>query len=145
MICEETVKVFCNEDITKIENYDKAIADTTKTWQCHHRLEIMPFSKKEISVKKMEELGLYYNRPANELIFLTETEHKALHLASRNKSKPTIKKDTHFTEEQKKKLYATRQNRCWVTNGVKNKWIRKDEPIPNGYFPGFVTEKTRLK
>ena len=22
-----------------IENYDKAIADTTQTWDCHHRLE----------------------------------------------------------------------------------------------------------
>lgn len=24
-----------------IENYDKAIADTTQTWDCHHRLELM--------------------------------------------------------------------------------------------------------
>ena len=26
-----------------------------------------------------EDLDLYYNRPANELIFLTNSEHKALH------------------------------------------------------------------
>lgn len=29
MISKETVELYCNGDITQIENYDKAIADTT--------------------------------------------------------------------------------------------------------------------
>ena len=33
------VKKFCCEDISKIENYAAAIADTTQTWECHHRME----------------------------------------------------------------------------------------------------------
>ena len=32
-------KKYCKEDISKIKNYDKAIADTTKTWHCHHSEE----------------------------------------------------------------------------------------------------------
>ena len=30
---------YCRGDISKIENYDKAIADTKTVWHCHHRLE----------------------------------------------------------------------------------------------------------
>ena len=78
MICIQTVKDFC-KNFTEIENYDKAIADTTQTWQCHHRLEISPTGK-HISRIRLTELGLYYNRPANEFIFLTESEHKKLHM-----------------------------------------------------------------
>ena len=40
MICIKTAKKFCKDDISKIENYDKAIADTTQTYECHHRLEL---------------------------------------------------------------------------------------------------------
>lgn len=40
MINERLAKAYCRDDIYKIENYDKAIADTTQTWICHHRLEL---------------------------------------------------------------------------------------------------------
>ena len=30
---------YCCEDISLIENYDKAIEDKTQYWHCHHRLE----------------------------------------------------------------------------------------------------------
>ena len=40
MICLATVKRFCN-DYSKIENYDKAIADTTQTWEVHHKMELI--------------------------------------------------------------------------------------------------------
>ena len=35
-----TVKYFCKDDITKIENYELAMADTEEVWHCHHRLEL---------------------------------------------------------------------------------------------------------
>lgn len=35
MINEKQARKYCKEDISKIKNYEKAIADTTKTWQCH--------------------------------------------------------------------------------------------------------------
>lgn len=39
MICLDYrhAKLWCCEDISKIENYDKAIADKTQTWVCHHK------------------------------------------------------------------------------------------------------------
>jgi len=77
MICEVHVHAFCNGDITKIENYDKAIADNTQTWHCHHRLEIH-----EDYINSSEDLklmNLYYNRPPEELIFLTNVEHRKIH------------------------------------------------------------------
>lgn len=73
MICKRSAKKFCKDDISKIENYDKAVADTTQTWICHHRNGI------DRSREELKSLGLYENRPASELIFLTKSEHRALH------------------------------------------------------------------
>ena len=77
MINHEYVKRYCKDDISLIENYDIAISDTTQTWVCHHRLEIQ--NGISISIKELKEKGLYFHRPANELIFMTEHEHKILH------------------------------------------------------------------
>ena len=94
MICEKRVKQFCCEDISLIENYDKAIVDTTQTWHCHHRLEIQ--GDKTFSVREMIEMKLYYDRPASELIFLTLAEHTKIHFNG--------KKCRKFSEEHRKKL-----------------------------------------
>lgn len=40
MINTYQARLFCKDDISKIENYDKALADTTQTWQVHHRDEV---------------------------------------------------------------------------------------------------------
>ena len=40
MINERMANKFCKDDISKIENYDKAKSDTTQTWECHHKLEL---------------------------------------------------------------------------------------------------------
>lgn len=52
-----------------IENYDKAIADTTQTWEVHHRREEL------YSQKDLKDRGEYYDRPSEEFIFLTKAEH----------------------------------------------------------------------
>ena len=78
MINEKTAKTFCCEDLSLIENYDKAIADTKQTWECHHRGEILPCGR--FSRADLKKFGLYYKRPVSELIFLTPTAHRQLHL-----------------------------------------------------------------
>ena len=75
MIDVYRAKKFCKEDISKIENYDKAISDTTQTWHCHHRTEIWW----NCSKKDLIDNECYYNRKACELIFLTPEEHVKLH------------------------------------------------------------------
>ena len=62
------ISCFCT-DLSKVENYDKAISDETQMWHCHHRNERF-YTKDELI-----ELGLYYNCPPCELIFLTPKEH----------------------------------------------------------------------
>lgn len=80
MISLGTVKRYCKE-FTKIENYDKAITDKDKTWDCHHRNE------KFYTKKELKDLGLYYNRPPCELIFLTVEEHGKQYHKGRQQSK----------------------------------------------------------
>lgn len=90
MICIRSLKKFCKEDPSMIENYDKAIADNTQTWHCHHRDEIrtLPSGMKVIrSRKELIENDRYYNCPANELILLTISEHNKLHHAGNTYAK----------------------------------------------------------
>lgn len=41
MINEKQAKKYCRDDLSKIENYEQAIADTTRTWHLHHRNAIL--------------------------------------------------------------------------------------------------------
>lgn len=79
MINEKNAKSYCKDDISKIENYDKAIADTTQPWHCHHRLELTLDGEFALSRADLIRLNMYYNRPYFELIFLTNCEHHRLH------------------------------------------------------------------
>lgn len=81
------------KDYTKIENYELAKKDNFKGWVCHHRLECVETGAVVNSSRQdLIDWNIYFNRPADELIFLTRKEHRALH--TRNK-----------TEEVKEKLY----------------------------------------
>ena len=99
MINEYRVEKFCCEDIRNIENYEKAIADTTQMWHCHHRRECVDgvfTSRKDLIAN-----GLYYNRPANELIFLTRTAHRSLHCKDPNVWMKLIKGRDRLETKQK--------------------------------------------
>lgn len=108
MVNENYAYAYCIEDISKIENYDKAIADTTQTWVCHHRLEMQdePFNSAEYLKKN----NLYYHRPAAELIFLTRGEHTKLHSTGRRLSEESCRKISEsnkgrkFSKEHRRKL-----------------------------------------
>ena len=88
MINEYYAKLFCKEDISKIKNYDKAIADTTQTWHCHHMTETWW----NCTRKELIENECYYHRKACELIFLTPEEHKRLHMKGVTRSEETRRK-----------------------------------------------------
>lgn len=62
-----------------IENFEKAKADNFEGWHCHHRLELHPDNTIRFTVESLKKLGLYYKRPANELIFLKIEEHARKH------------------------------------------------------------------
>ena len=98
MIYLKNVKKFCRDDISLIENYDKAIADKTQVWDCHHRRETI------YSAKELIDIGEYYNRPACELIFLTKSEHNRLHHLGKH----------HSAESRKKMSEARKGNPSWM-------------------------------
>lgn len=83
MISEGQALKYCCEDVSKIENYEKAVADS-ETWDCHHRAEILPCGN--FSIADLKKFGLYWHRPACELIFMLHSEHIKLHTAGVAKS-----------------------------------------------------------
>ena len=87
-----------------IENYSKAIADNSEIWACHHRLETHNSDGErrlvDILGTELIALDLYYDRPPEELIFLTQSEHMRLHRIG----KPGAMKDKHHSEETKRKM-----------------------------------------
>lgn len=127
MICEYTVKRFCSGDLALIENYDKAIADDSQTWHCHHRMEIQPDGTR-LSKKWMVEHNIYYDLDPCMLIFLTDSEHKKIHTTGRKITEKMreafrkIGKDTkhdnfkgkHHTAESRAKTSAKLKGRKLV-------------------------------
>lgn len=79
------------EQIEQIENYELAEKDNFNGWDIHHRLETHNSDGQRrlvnISVAELIALDMYYNRPANELVFLTNSEHTKLHRTKQNCSK----------------------------------------------------------
>lgn len=73
MINIEKARLYCNENIEDIENFYKALSDKNVVWHIHHR------EGETISKKELVERGMYYHRPANELIFLSPLEHCLRH------------------------------------------------------------------
>lgn len=131
MICESTVKKYCCEDISLIENYEKAII-SDEVWDCHHRLEIQ--GELNFSVKELEKNGFYWNRPACELIFLTQSEHRILHNINRECG-PMCGK--HHSEETKKKISeankghkVSNETKKKISEGNKGKQWMKGENNP---------------
>lgn len=71
------------EDVTKVENYEKAKADNFVNWVQHHRLETHNSDGErrlvQITAEELKVLDMYYNRPVEELIWLTRAEHINIH------------------------------------------------------------------
>jgi len=91
---------YCCESLENVENYEKAKADNFEGWHLHHRLETHTSDGEkrlvDISMKELKALGMYYHRPANELLFIKDTEHIKIH--------NTGKKGHSMSEEGKQRV-----------------------------------------
>ena len=136
------------KDYENIENYEKAKADNFVGWCCHHRKGVY------IQTEELQALGMYYNRPASELIFLTVSEHRKLHKFSeetKNKmseahkghtvSEETRKKISeamkNMSEEHKNKISEATKGRHWFNNGKINIMAKE---CPPGFMPGMLNK-----
>lgn len=107
---------FCN-CIELVENYQEAKKDNFKKWQIHHRLETHNSEGKlrliQLSREELKALDMYYNRPAEELIYLRLAEHTRLHFTGTPASKEKKMKISQalmghtFSQETKDKISAT--------------------------------------
>ena len=149
-------KQYCKEP-EKIENYQLAKKDNFKGWECHHRLETHTPDgirrEVDISQEKLKALGMYYNRPPEELIFLPASEHRAF---KKGKNNPFYGKK--HSEESKKRIGEKSKGRChseeskkrisvahkgntytkgmhWFNNGKINKVCFE---CPPGFVPGML-------
>lgn len=97
MISEGPQSRYCEEDLSKIENFYEAYNDKTQIWEIHHRLET------DLGKTRQEliDANLYYSRPAKELIYLTKSEHVRLHNIGAKRS-----------EELRAKMRKPHKKRC---------------------------------
>ena len=139
MINEQYAYKFCKDDISKIENYDKAVADNTHTWHLHHRLELTIDGEFAHSRTDLIRLGMYYHRPYFELIFLTKGEHCRLHAkgcsAETLQKRCNANKGNKFTIETRQKMSKSMkgkhigktlssETRQKIAEAVKARWAR---------------------
>ena len=158
---------FC-KDYINIENYEKAKKDNFKGWQCHHRIGV------DIPREKLKALGMYYNRPAEELIFLTTSEHAKLHSEGRSPTDETRRKMSealkgekhpfygkHHSEETRKKMREAQKGRQFSEETRKKMseahkdhkgkhWYNNGKEnkfcfeCPDGFIPGRIKRKGPL-
>lgn len=112
--------MYCTEP-EKIENFEKALADNFEGWVCHHRLQTWTSDGDrrlvDISAAELKALDMYYNRPPEELIYLTKAEHTSLHTKGKPKSEEHKKK---IGEANKNTSDETRRKKREANIGEKN-------------------------
>ena len=134
MISEKFARKYCRDDISKIENYEKAIADTTQTWDLHHRLELTLDGEFALSREQLQMHDMYYNRPYYELIFLTHAEHRRLH-------------GMNVSDETRKKMSESNKGRSAWNKGKKCKPITEEHArkMHEAWKGKHHTEESRRK
>lgn len=101
-----SAKKFCRDDISLIENYSEALADTTQVWYVHH---INGEPSTGFSKADLIKMNMYYNRPASELKFVTYKMHDAIHGNSTNWGKAN--KGKQLSTEHKRKIAIARKGK----------------------------------
>lgn len=124
MINERQAKRYCKEDLSKIKNYDKAIADTSQTWDLHHMTETWW----NCTAKDLIDNECYYGRKACELIFLTPAEHRRLHKKGK-KRKPFSEEHRRKMSESHKGRTFTEEHRKKIAAAAKKRWENKKEVV----------------
>lgn len=131
-------------DETLIENYDKAIADKSQMWVCHHRRELDPDRK---TINELIELGLYWNQPPEALIFMTKSDHMRLHGKGNNNPMAGKSSWEKCTSEQKAERVAKFVASIKGKNNGKTMWNNGKTTVfsyecPPGFVKGMLRRKT---
>lgn len=110
------IKDLCSE-YWLIENYEQAVNDV-KMWECHHRLEVSDDGLHTVYTQKdLIKRDLYFNRSADELIFLTKNEHRKLHQNTIEFKEKFIGRE--FSDETRKKMSEAKKGHIPWNKGEK--------------------------
>ena len=131
-------KSYCSEPLDLIENYQQALAENFKGWDIHHRLEIQPDGTR-VSRQELKDNGLYYERPANELVFMRHGEHRMLH----NIGNTYMKGHKHSEESRKKNSLAHRGKHASAETRKKQSEANSGENNP--FYGKHHTKESRQK
>ena len=135
-------KYYC-KDYQNIENYEAAKKDDFKNWEVHHRLETHNSDGErrlvDITADELKALDMYYNRPADELIFLTIYEHSRLHM-----------KGKHLSEETRRKIGAASKGNKYAlgykhSEEAKNKIAEAMKGEKNPFYGKHHSGETKKK
>ena len=133
MINEKQARKYCKEELSKIENYEKAIADTTQTWHCHHMTETWW----NCTAKDLIDNECYYNRKACELIFLTPSEHTSLHSKGKIQTEETCRKKSESLKGKNKGKIFSEEHRRKISEAKKGK--------PSPFKGKKMSDESRIK
>ena len=127
---EKKLKRVC-KDFQDIENYEEAVK-STEQYDLHHRKEIERLDDGTVVLRSMKDLkyfDLYYHRPAEELIFLSHSEHMSIH----NKGKKNSAETRAKMSASRKGMFSGDKHPRWkgdqVTDQTKRKRLRKQRQI----------------
>ena len=110
----QRMKDYCSEPLSHIENYQEAMNDPTQTWVLHHRNEIDNGVFRTPSELMAD--GMYWNRPASELIFLTRAMHNHIHLQN-----PTSRAKFHGNNAGKRLPPHSSERKAKIRNALRDK------------------------
>ena len=134
---------YCCESLELVENYAAAKADDFKGWDIHHRGEILPCGR--FSTDDLKKFGLYWNRPASELIWLRHDEHIAMHSAGNSYAKGNkSNKGKHLSEETRKKLSEANKGKH-LSEETRQKMSEAKRGENHPFFGKHHSEESRRK
>ena len=96
-------KRYCKDRIELVQNFYQAKADGFEGWCIHHRMEICQDGT-VVYRDDLKDKGLYWNRPAIELIFMKTADHMKLH----NSHKHTKQHNKNISEAVQKGIASRR-------------------------------------
>ena len=142
-------KSYCSEPLELIENYQQAKADNFAGWCIHHRRETPPDGTR-VSVQELIDQGLYYGRPASELVFMKVGEHHSLHNKGNNHSEETRRKMSAalkgrtFSAEARLKMSAAKRGKN-LSDETRKKISESNNGENNPMYGKHHSAETRKK
>ena len=142
-------KSYCSEPLELVENYQQAEADGFEGWCIHHRLEIQQDGTR-VSMQELIDKGLYFGRPAEELVFMRREEHISLHSKDKHLSAETRRKlseankGKHRSAESRLKMSAALKGRTFSAES-RRKMSKAKRGKNHPFFGKHHTEEHRQK